>query len=95
MAMRNIISKFLPVFLLILLILVFFNPLITTVSASPDIVTVFLPAVEDAEVTDANPEFNFGGNAFLKIGYCCGEFPGESWVYLKFDLSSIPAGSIP
>jgi len=49
--------------------------------------------VDDAEVSDANPEFNFGGNVFLKIGYCCGEFPGESRTYLKFDISSIPAGS--
>ena len=55
--------------------------------------TVFLNAIEDAEVTDANPDFNFGGNAFLKAGYCCGEFPGHSRSYIRFDISSIPAGS--
>ncbi len=59
-------------------------------SLDPD--TVFLTAVADAKVDASTPNANFGGLSHLVVGRVY-EFLSEEYVFIKFDLSSVPAGS--
>jgi len=79
--------------LLVLLIVVIINPFTPAALGSPGSGSVLCQASADAHVASAAPWGNFGGNPHLQTGYCCGEFPGKTFIYIKFDLSSIPAGS--
>ena len=77
----------------LLLTLLFFILIVIVASpalGNPD--STILSAVADAWVIDSNPTGNFGGDAKLRADYCCGEFPGKSFIYIEFDVSSIPAG---
>jgi len=76
-----------------ILLLIVFLAMASPALGNPDPDTVFCYASGDAHVHSAAPNGNFGSNAFLRAGYCCGEFPGKTFTYIKFDLSSIPAGS--
>jgi len=79
--------------LLILLIVVIINSSSQTAVGSPGPDSVLCPASADAHVHSATPWGNFGGNPYIRTGYCCGEFPGKTFIFIKFDLSSIPTGS--
>ena len=58
----------------------------------PSPTTVTLYAVDDSYVDDGMPTTNYGGSASLYVSFY-GEFLNHQRFLVKFDLSSIPAGS--
>ena len=74
------------------------NAQITLVATATDSVVpthALLPAIADADVEDGNPDMNNGAaeNLYVQSASTNASFYGDERIWLKFDLSGIPAGA--
>ena len=90
MERRGVVIKYSISVALMFIILI---PITAPVMGNPDPDTVFLTAVADAKVDASAQGSNFGGEQLLVAGRTY-EFLYEEFLFIKFDISSIPAGSI-
>ncbi len=66
--------------------------MLTALTASSALAALIAPVIEDTQVVSSYPNDNYGGNTLMTAGVI-GGVDVKYRIYLKFDLSAVPAGT--